>query len=78
VTEIYSVGPLAAGSALNMTVWSYVDQLNISVLADGQTFEDAHDVTAAMIRAFTEIRSAAGVSETQTRVGSAMPQASTD
>ena len=29
VTEIYSVGPLTAGSGLNITVWSYVDQLNI-------------------------------------------------
>ena len=28
VSEIYSVGPLAAGSAMNFTVWSYVDQLN--------------------------------------------------
>ncbi len=35
VTEIYSVGPLTAGSGLNITVWSYVDQLNISVLSDG-------------------------------------------
>lgn len=28
VTEIYSVGPLTAGSGLNITVWSYVDQLS--------------------------------------------------
>jgi WS/DGAT C-terminal domain len=26
VTELYSVGPLTAGSGLNITVWSYVDQ----------------------------------------------------
>ena len=32
VDEIYSVGPVAAGVGLNMTVWSYADQLNISVL----------------------------------------------
>ena len=37
VTEIYSVGPLTAGSGLNITVWSYVDQLNVSVLADAST-----------------------------------------
>ena len=37
VTEIYSVGPLTTGSGLNITVWSYVDQLNISVLSDGAT-----------------------------------------
>ena len=39
VTEIYSVGPLTTGSGLNITVWSYVDQLNISVLSDGATLE---------------------------------------
>ena len=45
VSEIYSVGPLAVGSAMNITVWSYVDQLNISVLADDQTLEDTHEAT---------------------------------
>jgi diacylglycerol O-acyltransferase / wax synthase len=27
VSEIYSVGPVVTGSGLNITVWSYVDQL---------------------------------------------------
>jgi diacylglycerol O-acyltransferase len=62
VTEIYSVGPPAAGAALNITVWSYVDQLSISVLCDDQTLNDVHEVTDAMVRAFAEIRSAAGLS----------------
>ena len=51
VTEIYSVGPLAAGSAMNLTVWSYVDQLNISVLSDDQTFGDVHDAVDAFVEA---------------------------
>jgi diacylglycerol O-acyltransferase len=62
VTEIYSVGPLAAGSALNMTVWSYVDQLSVSVLSDGATLADTHEATDAMVRAFDRIRAAAGLS----------------
>ena len=37
IAEFYSVGPLVAGSGLNITVWSYADQLNISVLADAAT-----------------------------------------
>jgi diacylglycerol O-acyltransferase / wax synthase len=41
---------------MNVTVWSYVDQLNISVLSDDQTFEDTHDATEAFIGAFAEIR----------------------
>ncbi len=63
VTEIYSVGPLTTGSGLNITVWSYVDQLNISVLSDGATLEDPHELTDAMVDAFVEIRRAAGLSE---------------
>ncbi|MGK2854005.1 MAG: WS/DGAT/MGAT family O-acyltransferase, partial [Microbacteriaceae bacterium] len=42
VTEIYSVGPLTAASGLNITVWSYVDQLNISVISDTDTVKDPH------------------------------------
>lgn len=72
VTEIYSVGPLITGSGLNITVWSYVDQLNISVLSDGATLEDPHELTDAMADAFVEIRRAAGLSEELTAVENAM------
>ncbi len=75
VTEIYSVGPLTAGSGLNITVWSYVDQLNISVLADGATVNDPHEVTEAMVADFIEIRRAAGLSEKLTMVETAMAPA---
>ena len=72
VTEIYSVGPLTAGSGLNITVWSYVDQLNVSVLADYDSVDDAHEVTPAMVDEFVEIRRAAGLSEKLTVVEKAM------
>lgn len=75
VTEIYSVGPVTAGSGLNITVWSYVDQLNISVLADGATVEDPHEVTGAMVDEFIEIRRAAGLSEKLTVIEEAMAPA---
>jgi hypothetical protein len=75
VTEIYSVGPLTAGSGLNITVWSYVDQLNVSVLSDGATVDDPHEVTDAIIDDFVEIRRAAGLSEKLTVIESAMAQA---
>ena len=75
VTEIYSVGPLTAGSGLNITVWSYVDQLNISVLCDGATLTDPHEVTDAMVADFIEIRRAAGLSEELTVVDTAMAPA---
>ncbi|MCV7253059.1 wax ester/triacylglycerol synthase family O-acyltransferase [Mycobacterium hackensackense] len=72
VTEIYSVGPLTAASGLNITVWSYVDQLNISVISDTATVEDPHEVTEAMVRDFREIRRAAGISEDLTVIENAM------
>lgn len=75
VSEIYSVGPVVTGSGMNITVWSYVDQLAISVLTDDLTLDDPHEATDAMIDAFTEIRSAAGLSTDLTTVGSAMPLA---
>jgi diacylglycerol O-acyltransferase len=61
VEEIYSVGPLAPGCGMNITVWSYVDQLNISVLADDGTLEDPHEATDAMVDAFVELRGACGL-----------------
>jgi diacylglycerol O-acyltransferase / wax synthase len=61
VTEFYSVGPLAAGAALNVTVWSYADQLSIAVLADENIFRDAHELTEAFVSAFTELLKAAGL-----------------
>jgi diacylglycerol O-acyltransferase len=64
LAELYSVGPLTFGVGVNITVWSYVDQLNISVLADDATFGDPREVTDAMIDAFALIRQAAGLPAT--------------
>lgn len=61
MVELYSVGPLTFGAGVNITVWSYVNQLNISVLADDETFADPHEVTDAMGDAFARIRQAAGL-----------------
>ncbi|MCV7371009.1 wax ester/triacylglycerol synthase family O-acyltransferase [Mycolicibacterium duvalii] len=74
VSEIYSIGVLSAGSAFNMTVWSYVDQVDISILSDDKTFDDIHEATDAMMHAFDEIRSAAGL-PASTTVESAMAPA---
>jgi diacylglycerol O-acyltransferase len=61
LSELFSVGPLTFGVGVNITVWSYVDQLNISVLADDVTLDDPHEVTDAMRDAFALIRQAAGM-----------------
>ena len=75
LSEIYSVGPLTFGVGINITVWSYVDQLNISVLEDTATVSDPHEVTDAMVDAFVAIRRAAGFPPTLADVAIAMPQA---
>jgi len=56
-------------------VWSYVEQLAISVLTDDLTLDDPHEATDAMIDAFVEIRSAAGLSGDLTPIGAVMPLA---
>lgn len=75
VDEIYSVGPIVAGSGMNITVWSYVDQLSISVLTDDRTLKDPHEATDALIASFVEIRRAAGLPEELTPVEKALPVA---
>jgi diacylglycerol O-acyltransferase len=72
IGEFYSVGPLVAGSGMNITVWSYVDQFNISVLTDNQTLDDPHEATDAMVRSFAAIRGAAGFSGDPAQVDTAM------
>jgi diacylglycerol O-acyltransferase len=61
VSEIYSTGVLSPGAPVNITVWSYADQLGIAVLTDDETFNDPHEATAALRSAFSELRCAAGI-----------------
>ena len=64
VSEIFSTGVLSPGAPVNITVWSYVDQLGVAVLTDDQTFADPHEATDVLSQEFSELRRAAGVSET--------------
>jgi diacylglycerol O-acyltransferase len=75
VSEIYSVGVLSAGSAFNMTVWSYVDQVDISVLSDDRTFRDVHEASEALVQSFAELRRVAGFSGEPSAVETAMAPA---
>lgn len=59
---VYSTGLLSPGAPVNITVWSYVDQLGVAVLTDDQTFDDPHDATDALVAAFAELHCAAGLS----------------
>jgi diacylglycerol O-acyltransferase len=61
---------------MNVTVWSYVDQLNVAVLTDHQTLDDAHQATDALLREFAEIWAATGFTGQPTPVSTALAQAS--
>ena len=45
---IYSVGPILEGIGLNVTVWSYCDQLNVGVIACREHIADPHEITDGM------------------------------
>jgi WS/DGAT/MGAT family acyltransferase len=74
VTEIYSTGVLSTGAPVNITVWSYVDQMGIAVLTDDRTFGDVHEATGALTGALAEIRSAAGLPANSEAVDTALPE----
>lgn len=78
VSEIYSTGVLSLGAPVNITVWSYVDQMGIAVLTDDRTFGDVHEVTDALVQSFTEIHSAAGLSDNLEVIAAALPAVGVD
>jgi diacylglycerol O-acyltransferase / wax synthase len=56
---IYSAGVLGEGMGLNITVWSYVDQLNVGALACRKAMPDLHRLTDAIPNALRELQQAA-------------------
>lgn len=58
IADIFSVGPLDIGMALNVTVWSYAGNLNFTALACPRQIPDAHIITDALQHAFKDLRHA--------------------
>ncbi|HEX4820600.1 MAG TPA: wax ester/triacylglycerol synthase family O-acyltransferase [Acidimicrobiales bacterium] len=58
---IYSVGPILEGIGLNITVWSYGDQLNVGVIACREHIPDPHEITDGMALALDELLSCGGI-----------------
>jgi len=52
---IWSVGPIVEGVGLNVTVWSYLDQVHVGVIGCREHVADLHEVTGAMERALAEL-----------------------
>lgn len=59
LSELYSAGVLGEGMGLNITVWSYVDKLNVGVLACRKAMPDLERLTDAIPLALKELQDAA-------------------
>lgn len=55
IGDVFSVGPLAEGIGLNVTVWSYVSRLNFSLLACPDLLPDVERLAAAFPAALAEL-----------------------
>ncbi len=60
LTDLYSVGPILEGAGLNITVWSYVDRLQVAALACRELLPDPHELTDRMTTALDELVDATG------------------
>jgi diacylglycerol O-acyltransferase len=56
---IWSVGPILEGIGLNITMWSYLDQLNVGIVACPESMPDVWSLTDGLRAALDELVSAA-------------------
>jgi diacylglycerol O-acyltransferase / wax synthase len=56
---LYSVGPLQEGNGLNITVWSYCDQLNFSIITCARQVPDPQCIASAIENELQRLQEAA-------------------
>jgi diacylglycerol O-acyltransferase len=54
--SLYSIGPVVDGIGINITAWSYSDDLAFTVLASRNSVTDAREVTKYITDSFQELR----------------------
>ena len=59
LVDLYSVGPILEGIGLNITVWSYLDRLNVSAIACPDTLDDLRGIVDRLQPALDELVKAA-------------------
>ena len=64
VTAIYSMGPILESIGLNVTVWSYLDQMNFGVVSCPELIPDLWELIGDFGDALAELRKAAATSTT--------------
>ena len=62
VTALYSMGPILEGIGLNVTAWSFRDELDVSVMGTPGTLADPWDLIDDLHAAAAELTRALGVS----------------
>ncbi|MDP3892421.1 WS/DGAT domain-containing protein, partial [Nocardioides sp.] len=55
LADVFSVGPLTEGIGLNITVWSYVDRMNFSMLACPDLLPDVEVLASFVPAALAEL-----------------------
>ena len=60
LTDLYSVGPILEGIGLNVTAWSYVDRLNVSLLTCPDLIPDLRSLTDHLRPALDELLATEG------------------
>jgi diacylglycerol O-acyltransferase len=58
--NLYSVGPIVEGIGINVTAWSYADELAFTVLACREAVPQAHEVTECLRWSLSELTRAVG------------------
>jgi WS/DGAT/MGAT family acyltransferase len=56
MTEMFSVGPILEGISLNVTVWSYLDQMHFSLLSCPDNIPDLRAIATRLSVALDELR----------------------
>ena len=59
LTAIFSVGPILEGIGLNVTVWSYLDQMNFAAIACPELMPEIHRITDGLSDSLEELVKAA-------------------
>jgi diacylglycerol O-acyltransferase len=55
LVALYSVGPIIEGIGLNITVWSYIDQMNFAAIACRDLLPEVHRITDGIHDALDEL-----------------------
>jgi diacylglycerol O-acyltransferase len=59
LAALYSVGPILEGIGLNVTVWSYIDQMNFAAISCTSLLPEVHRITEGLHESLDELLKAA-------------------